>query len=215
MRPLSEIIVHCTATRAEWWAGRPTADKVAEVRQWHVRDRGWRDIGYHFLIDRDGTVATGRPLDQVGAHVAGHNTGTIGISLFGGHGGATTDKFEDNFTSEQDAALRNLIANLQNRFPSISKISGHHEYANKACPCFDVRSWLNGRTAPVRTSPAQSTTVQASAAQIGTAVAGGATALAALDGTAQIVAMVVVGIMGLAAVWIMRERLKRWSKGDR
>ena len=214
MRPLNEIIVHCTATRAEWWAGRPTADKVAEVRKWHL-DRNFRNIGYHFLIDRDGTVATGRPLEEVGAHVKGHNTGTIGISLFGGHGGATTDKFEDNFTPEQDAALRNLIANLQNRFPSISKISGHHEYANKACPCFDVRSWLNGRTAPVRTSPAQSTTVQASAAQIGTAVAGGATALAALDGTAQIVAMVVVGIMGLAAVWIMRERLKKWSKGDR
>ena len=214
MRPLNEIIVHCTATRSEWWAGRLTADKVAEVRKWHL-DRNFRDIGYHFLIERDGTVATGRPLEQVGAHVAGHNTGTIGISLFGGHGGATTDKFEDNFTPEQDAALRNLIANLQNRFPSISKISGHHEYANKACPCFDVRSWLNGRTAPVRTSPAQSTTVQASAAQIGTAVAGGATALAALDGTAQIVAMVVVGIMGLAAVWIMRERLKKWSKGDR
>ena len=215
MRPLNEIIVHCTATRAEWWAGRPTADKEAEVRKWHVQDRGWRDIGYHFLIDRDGTVATGRPLEEVGAHVKGHNTGTIGISLFGGHGGATTDKFEDNFTPEQDEALRNLIADLQNRFPSISKISGHNEYANKACPCFDVRSWLNGRTAPVRTSPAQSTTVQASAAQIGTAVAGGATALAALDGTAQIVAMVVVGIMGLAAVWIMRERLKKWSKGDR
>lgn len=215
MRTINEIIVHCTATRPEWWAGRSTADKVAEVRKWHVQDRGWRDIGYHFLIDRDGTVATGRPIEEVGAHVSGHNANSIGISLFGGHGGATTDKFEDNFTPEQDAALRNLIANLQNRIPSITKISGHHEYANKACPCFDVRSWLNGRTALVRTSVVQSTTVQASAAQLGTAAAGGATALAALDGTAQIVALVVVGVIAIAAVWIMRERLKRWSKGDR
>ena len=44
MRPLNEIIVHCTATRAEWWAGRLSSDKVAEVRKWHVQDRGWRDI---------------------------------------------------------------------------------------------------------------------------------------------------------------------------
>jgi uncharacterized protein (TIGR02594 family) len=71
------------------------------------------------------------------------------------------------------------------------------------------------RTATPRTSPAQSTTMQASAAQIGTAAAGGVTAVAALDGQAQTVALVFVGIVALAAVWIMRERLKKWSKGIR
>jgi hypothetical protein len=67
-------------------AGKPTSEKVAEVRRWHVQDRGWKDIGYHFLIDRDGTVAKGRPVEQVGAHTMDHNVGSIGISLFGGHG---------------------------------------------------------------------------------------------------------------------------------
>lgn len=79
MRPISEIIVHCTATQPAWMEGQPTATKVAEVRKWHVQDRGWKDIGYHYLIDRDGTVAEGRPLDQVGAHTQGHNTGSVSI----------------------------------------------------------------------------------------------------------------------------------------
>ena len=98
MRLITEIIVHCTATRPEWWAGRHMADKVAEIRRWHVQDRGWKNIGYHYLIDRDGTVAEGRPVDQIGAHVQGKNTGTIGIALFGGHGSSENDEFSDNFT---------------------------------------------------------------------------------------------------------------------
>lgn len=148
MRPINEIIVHCTATRPEWWATRTLAQKIAEVRLWHTRDRGWKDIGYHYLIDRDGKIGTGRPVEQVGAHVAGRNTGTIGVSLFGGHGSATTDRFEDNFTPEQDAALRQLLTDLCERFPTITKISGHNQYAAKACPGFDVTEWLKG--GPVR-----------------------------------------------------------------
>lgn len=69
-------------------------------------------------------------------------------------------------------------------------------------------------TAP-RTSPARSTTVQASAAQIGAAATGGVTALAALDGQAQTIALICMGVVALAAVWIMRERLKKWSRGIR
>lgn len=215
MRLIDEIVVHCTATRADWWASRTTNQKVDEVRKWHVDGNGWSDIGYHYLIDRDGTVAKGRDVSVVGAHVRGHNANSIGISLFGGHGGATTDKFEDNFTPKQAAALRKLLNDLRFEFPTITKISGHHEYANKACPCFDVTEWYTGSAPAQRTSPVQSTTVQASAAQLGTAVAGGATAIAALDGQAQIVALVVMGVMALAAAWIMRERLKKWSKGIR
>ena len=141
MRPINEIIVHCTATQPKWMEGRPIRDKVAEVRKWHVQDRGWKDIGYHFLIDRDGTLALGRPVDQVGAHTQGHNTGTIGVSLFGGFGSAATDKFSDNFTPEQDKALRALIETLSTLY-GIKKVSGHNEYAAKACPSFNVTKWL-------------------------------------------------------------------------
>lgn len=143
MRPITEIIVHCTATRPDWWANKTTSQKVTEVKLWHIRDRGWRDIGYHFLIDRNGTVAQGRPLDQVGAHTQGKNTGTIGISLFGGYEGAATDAFEEHFTEEQDASLRSLIEKLREDYPTIHTISGHNQYAAKACPCFDVPRWYS------------------------------------------------------------------------
>ena len=141
MRPISEIIIHCTATRPDWRESRPTSEKVAEVRRWHVSDRGWRDIGYHFLIDRDGTIAEGRPLDQVGAHTMDHNTGTVGISLFGGHGSAATDKFFAHYTTPQDKALRALIEDISAAY-KITKVSGHNEYAAKACPGFNVPTWF-------------------------------------------------------------------------
>ena len=61
MRPISEIIIHCTDTRPDWMEGKTTSAKVAEIRRWHTdpqpKGRGWKDIGYHFLIDRDGRVA--------------------------------------------------------------------------------------------------------------------------------------------------------------
>jgi N-acetyl-anhydromuramyl-L-alanine amidase AmpD len=153
MRPLNEIIVHCTATRPDWWSTRSTAQKVAEIKRWHVQDRGWSDIGYHFLIDRDGKVVAGRPLQTVGAHTQGHNTGTIGISLFGGHGSAATDAFFENYTPQQDKALRDLITHLRASYPTITKVSGHNEYAAKACPGFNVPKWYKFQsTGPSRMS---------------------------------------------------------------
>jgi len=141
MRPLTEIIIHCTATQPDWWATRTTAQKVAEVRRWHVEDRGWKDIGYHFLIDRNGHAFHGRPLDQVGAHTQGKNTGTIGIALFGGHGSSADDKFADHFTADQDRSLQDLLMRLLKTYPTIKTISGHNQYAAKACPGFNVPSW--------------------------------------------------------------------------
>lgn len=143
MRPLTEIIIHCTATRADWWATRTTAQKVAEVKLWHTRDRGWKDIGYHYLIDRNGYTVVGRPLNQVGAHTQGKNTGTVGIALFGGHGSSAEDKFSANFTGEQDKALRKLIAELRAKHPTIKTVSGHNQYAAKACPGFHVPTWYD------------------------------------------------------------------------
>jgi hypothetical protein len=215
MRPINEIIVHCTATAPGWMEGEPTSAKVAEVRKWHKSPpNNWKDIGYHFLIDRDGTVADGRPLEQVGSHVKGHNTGTIGISLIGGFGSSADDPFDENFTPEQGEALTELIESLKSRFPAITKVSGHNEYAAKACPGFRVAKWLG--TAPKeRTSVAQSTTVQASAVQIASGAGAGIAAMGALDGTAQIVALVFVGVVILAALWIMRQRIKKWAEGVR
>lgn len=158
MRPLNEIIVHCTATRPNFMQGTGVDAKVKEVRRWH-KDKGWSDIGYHFLIDRDGSVSSGRPLEKVGAHVKGHNTGTIGISLFGGHGAAANDDFLDNFTEDQEKALAALLEELQNKYPAITKISGHNQYAAKACPGFSVPAWLEGAR-KVKAAPAVETASQ-------------------------------------------------------
>ncbi|MGB0439067.1 MAG: N-acetylmuramoyl-L-alanine amidase [Paracoccaceae bacterium] len=154
MRPIKGIIIHCTATRPEWREGQRTSAKVAEVKRWHL-DRGFRDIGYHFLIDRDGTVAKGRSVSQTGAHVAGHNTGTIGISLFGGHGSASTDEFFDNFTPAQDKALRKMLGDMASIYKN-PKVSGHNQWAAKACPGFNVPAWLDERAPdaePAATAP--------------------------------------------------------------
>lgn len=210
MRPLKEIIIHCSATPPDWRGTQPLNFKVAEIRRWHVEDRGWSDIGYHYIIDRDGKIADGRPLDRVGAHVQGHNTGTVGICLLGGAGSSATDAFEDNFTPEQDQALRALIARLQAQYPSITKVTGHNQYAAKACPGFDVPRW-HARQAP-RTA-AESTTIRASAGQVVSgagAVVGG---VAALDGTAQLAAIVIGGLVVALALWIMRERLLKRARG--
>jgi len=149
MKPITELIVHCTATRADWWAEKTTSAKVAEIRRWHMEPepsgRGWKDIGYHYLIDRDGSIAIGRNIAITGAHVKGHNEGTVGISLFGGYGSSETDEFAEHFTAAQDRALRGLIAELRSRFGAV-KISGHNEYAAKACPGFDVREWFAAGT---------------------------------------------------------------------
>ena len=150
MRPIHEIIIHTTATPPNWRDGEATSSKVAEVRRWHVDDNGWSDIGYHYLIDRDGTVASGRSVTRVGAHTKGHNTGTIGIALFGGHGGVADGMFADNYTKAQDDALRSLIGRLKAVYP-VTQISGHNEYANKACPCFKAMEWYR---APMTSQPA-------------------------------------------------------------
>jgi len=223
MRPINEIIIHCTATTPNWWADKSAQEKVDEVRRWHL-DRGWSDIGYHYLIDRNGQLVEGRPIERIGAHVKGHNTGTIGISLFGGHGSSAGDKFEDNFTEDQEQSLKRLIVDLRNRFPDINKITGHNQYAAKACPGFSVPAWLDRKPvqnmrAPVssteRTSPTQSRTVQASVVAAGSAAGSAVTALSALDSTAQYIVLGFAGIGVLMAIWIMKERLRKWAAGDR
>ena len=220
MRNLSEIIVHCTATRPDWWSGKTTIQKVAEVRRWH-KDRGWRDVGYHFLIDRDGTVLEGRPVEQVGAHTKGRNKRSIGISLFGGHGSSERDQFSDNFTEAQNAALRGLISNLIDDYGKL-KVSGHNQYAAKACPGFHVPSWFDSHQSarvalpmPAEAqkiiddadkSPAASTTALTT---ILAACAGAWQWWQAADFQTQALAAAVV----VAALWIFKERLRKAKLG--
>jgi len=213
MREINEIIVHCTATPPNFMADATPAQRVDEVRRWHVEDNAWSAVGYHFLVDRGGQLLNGRPISKAGAHVKSHNSDTIGVSLFGGKGGTKDQAFEDNFTPKQGETLRKLIDRLQSEYGPGLKVSGHQEYANKACPCFDVRRWLNNR--PVRTSAVQSTTLQATGAAAVSGATGVATAVSALDGTAQIVVIVAACFAGFALLWIFKERIRKWGQGDR
>ena len=136
-----EIVLHCSATPPDWMVGRPFRDQVAEIRRWHVEGNGWRHIGYHHLIGRGGEHGVGRPETVIGAHVIGHNAGTIGICLIGGHGASANDRFADHFAPAQARALITLIAEIEQR-TAIEHITGHNQYAAKACPGFHVPSWL-------------------------------------------------------------------------
>lgn len=213
MRPITGIIVHCTATRPNWWEDRTSEEKAEECRRWHVEDNGWSDIGYHYLIDRDGTVTPGRPMGRAGAHVKGHNANTVGIALWGGHGSTKNDQFSDHFTSEQNTALRQLILDLRAAHGDIP-VSGHNEYANKACPGFNARKWFARE--PERTTPAQSTTIQAST--VTGAVSAGTGLLAALSDMDPLVQAILAGgavVALLGVAWVVRERLRKWAEGDR
>lgn len=140
--PVTGIFIHCTATPSDWRPKDTPQQRVEAIRQMHITERGWRDIGYHWLIDRDGTVLPGRPEAQIGAHVAGHNSGTIGISLFGGITSKMHDPFMKNYTAAQADALRSLIEDIKMR-TDIKSIRGHNEVDNgKACPGFWVPEWL-------------------------------------------------------------------------
>jgi len=209
-KTVETIFVHCSATRPEWMADRGFSDRVKEIRRWHL-DKKWADIGYHWIIDRDGSITQGRKEDVVGAHVANHNTGSIGICLIGGFGSSENDPFEKNYTAQQDHALRTLINDIKSRTP-IKRVRGHNEVAAKACPGFNVARWLARKT-PAK-GIAESTTLQASAVQIASGVGTGVSAVAMLDGHAQIVAVVFAVLVILAAAWVMRERIQRWAKDN-
>ena len=138
--PVDEAVIHCAATRPDWMAGGDLTAQRAEIRRWHLNN-GWADIGYHHLIGRNGDVIAGRPETTVGAGVAGHNNGVIHICLIGGHGSSERDRFRENFTLDQDIALRALLRDISAR-TRIRRISGHNEWAAKACPGFTVSTWL-------------------------------------------------------------------------
>lgn len=128
MRNIKEIIIHCTATR------EGTKVIVADVDRWH-RAMGFDGIGYHYLIGLQGEVWKGRPEEKAGAHTVGHNSISIGVCYVGGLD--RNGKPKDTRTAPQKASLKALVKELQGRYPGAT-VHGHREFANKACPCFDV-----------------------------------------------------------------------------
>lgn len=129
-RNIKEIIIHCSDTPEG-------ADyTVADIRAYHLA-RGFSDIGYHYVIYRDGSVHKGRDIDIAGAHCTNHNTISIGICYIGGREAGST-KPKDTRTDAQKKALLSLLKELRKIYPKAT-IHGHNEFANKACPCFEAK----------------------------------------------------------------------------
>lgn len=130
---MRRLIIHCSATSPKVDVG------VKEIRKWHQR-RGWRDVGYHYIIRRNGEVEQGRPENRTGAHARGYNRGSLGICLVGG-----VDKYNDpekNYTRKQWDSLLALVWGLHEQYPK-AEILGHRDLPGvaKACPCFSVKDW--------------------------------------------------------------------------
>ena len=143
MREVNQIVIHCTATKENKYFD------VCDIDRWH-KQRGFKEIGYHYLILLDGTIQVGRNEIEVGAHVKGFNKHSIGVSYVGGLD--SNGKAKDTRTEEQKRALILLLIDLKARYND-AEILGHrdfskdlngngiiekHEYM-KQCPCFDVK----------------------------------------------------------------------------
>ena len=145
MRDINLIVIHCTATEAG------VDYDVSQVREWHKK-RGFRDIGYHFLIHLDGRIERGRPWDTPGAHAKGYNNNSIGIVYVGG---IKNWKPSDTRTVAQIYSLRAAVEMLKAQYPMIDLV-GHRDLSvdlngdgmiteqewMKQCPCFDVKTDL-------------------------------------------------------------------------
>jgi N-acetylmuramoyl-L-alanine amidase len=145
VRRITKIIIHCSATPPDMDIG------ASEIRTWHVRDNGWADIGYHWVIRRDGLIEAGRPEALKGAHCAARqgNVASIGVCLVGGvrrgkdAKGKAALLTEDNFTEAQWLSLEIKVQQLRRQYPEIDTILGHRDLdPGKDCPSFSVREWL-------------------------------------------------------------------------
>jgi N-acetyl-anhydromuramyl-L-alanine amidase AmpD len=113
-----------------------------EISEWH-KARGFNEIGYHFVIRRDGSRETGRNINAIGAHVVGYNHKSVGVCLVGGMD--RKGKPENNFTKEQWATLLITLRELHEEFPR-AVIVGHRDLdAGKACPSFSVSEYVDDK----------------------------------------------------------------------
>ena len=217
---ISEILVHCSAYRPEWWADQPHQAVVSEIEKDQMNRIGAVGFAYHLFIFRDGSAVRGRPIETVGAHCRGHNRHTIGVCLHGGFGSNASDKFSDHYTAEQGRSLRRAIAEYEELLGRKLKVSGHNRYANKACPGFQVREWYakkEHKVAP-RQTIGQSNTVRANSLNVAAIGGAAGTVLPVFGGLPQITQIALIALFAvatIATIWIFKERIASWRRGVR
>lgn len=174
-RAINTIVLHCSATPSGQWLGgksplQPgyrTAPSI--IDGWHADRKFARlstnrsafnyrltAIGYHWVIDLDGNIWTGRHPDELGAHIAGHNQFSLGICLVGGA------ELNARYTAEQWASVAELVTGLRTLLGTRVAIVGHRDLSPdkngdgritsidwlKTCPGFDVKAWLDAGMQP-------------------------------------------------------------------
>lgn len=132
--PVDEMDLHCAAVPSGWYMTCRNVEIVPTIRGWHIK-RGWRDIGYHYVIPPDGEILTGRPAEQIGAGVVGNNRGVLHVLLIEKFEVTRIGKFHDYYTEKQRDAVRKLARTF-----GITDIKGHNDYAPKLCPGFKVQA---------------------------------------------------------------------------
>lgn len=165
--PIFKVVVHCSATQNGKSLKQADKTSAQVIDSWH-KERGYKrsavavknfnahlkHIGYHFVIDIDGSIETGRQVGEIGAHVKGHNSNSVGICLIGGI--SASGKNHAEYTEAQWQSLHKLLRELEAKHPK-AKIYGHRDLSPdlnndgkitknewlKDCPCFDVWSWLD------------------------------------------------------------------------
>lgn len=132
-RGIGWIIIHCSDSN------NPDHDNIETIRQWHVKERKFNDIGYHYVILKNGTIEKGRDENVIGAHCKGHNDDSIGICL--------TGKDKDRFTPAQFNALEILLIDILGRHGLDKRsVLAHSDLdPHKTCPNFDLDAWLTTR----------------------------------------------------------------------
>lgn len=144
-RRITEIIVHCEATPegedfttqqvSDWHKARRFSSYIRNGKRWY--------IGYHYIVERDGTIVPCRPESIKGCHCTGHNVHSIGVSYVGGCPPRSVKGWQrmakDTRTPAQKAALIKLLKELKAKYPD-ARIYGHRDFAAKPCPSFDAKN---------------------------------------------------------------------------
>ncbi len=138
--PVREVVLHCAAINTGQFDGMTPLQVFTEINRWHV-ERGFKCFGYHGLIMPNGQFYTGRPFSMIGAHVMGHNQGTLGILLIESRKITGLGQFSDWFTKSQATILHELLEGWRVNH-GIETVSGHNDHAPKLCPGFSVKEWL-------------------------------------------------------------------------
>lgn len=131
MRVITKIILHVSDSPDSRDIG------AAEIKKWHVdpppKGNGWKDIGYHEVVRRDGTLERGRPYDQAGAHTKNHNSDSLGICWVG----------RSKYTSLQYLTLLNIVkVLLASHGLKTTDVYGHAELnPGKSCPNLDMNKF--------------------------------------------------------------------------